>query len=202
MNIKLLKLSKLAAVAIASFSVAFGQASVEDSEEIQVSATILEESAFIDVSSTSVQFGELSLPDSGRSIFGVVGPKVSWKAPNGSKWSIQITTDSPGGLTNSNGDSLQLKFNNSNLGAPVDRSKPTETEFASESAVYRPVLDSTATPADKLALEFGGNSIESKALESSDDDDINFAVAVPSDAPGGVYDATITLDLVILPEGN
>ena len=201
MYTKILNLSKLAAMVLVSFSTAFSQ-TVEDSENIEVGATLVESDVYIDVSNNNVQFGQLVVPDSERSIFGIAGPKVSWKAPNGSEWSIQITTNDTGsttGLTNSNGDSLQLKFNNSNLGSPESVTSPKEDEFTGTAPIYRTILNSSASAEDKIALAFAGSS----DLPASETDyDLNFAVGVPSTARGGNYGATIVLELVVLPEGN
>lgn len=186
---KIIKLI-LATAAFVS-STTFGQMITDP---ISVAATLTESDTSITVSSTAVDFGELSIPDSGDAFYGTFGFNVAWKAPNGSNFSIVVYSDNAGdipGLSDGT-NSVELKFNNENLGNPADVNNPTSSEFAGASAMYLFVLDDGTTPFEFINQEDGGYF---KAIE--DQFACNFALRATDTTVAGVYNATIYLDLIV-----
>ncbi len=178
----------------ATTSGAFAQSATVD-----LSATLTEPASFVNVdglASTTLGFGPVAIPVSGTSYFGVGGVEVTWKAPNGSNFHIDIKTDNAADadgmvddVTAAGANSVPLRFNNPDLGVPIDVNSPTVGEWG---AIYGVVKDADNSPFTEFADETLGYS-----KVAGTNFNLNVAIEVASTAIAAGYTAPITLDLVI-----
>ncbi len=178
----------------AATSGAFAQSATVD-----LSATLTETTSFVNVdglSSTTLGFGSVAIPGSGTSYFGAGSVEVTWKAPNGSNFHIDIKTDNAAdadGMVDDvaavGANSVPLRFNNPGLGTPADVNNPTVGEWGT---IYGIVRDADNLPIIEFADETLGYS-----KVAGTNFNLNVAIEVVSSAIAASYTAPITLDLVI-----
>ncbi len=179
----------------ATISGAFAQST--DTATVNLRVTLTETAPFVDISTATFNLGSIDIPPYlGTSYFGAGGLEVTWKAPNGSNFHINIKTDNAANadgivdnVIDPGANSIPLRFNNPNLGIPGDVNNPTVIEWET---IYGFVKDADNLP----VIEFADESLGYSRV-AGDNFNLNFAVEVLSTVIAGSYSAPVTLDLVL-----
>ena len=158
------------------------------SDTVSVSAEVVQSALFVVVDMDTINFPQLEIPLSGTQRTISSTANLSWNAPIGENWHVEVSTDNalnqPGLVSSSGTEFILLKFNNAII-APQGDINDGNTDWDNN---WRFVFD----PDNDTPLNFTSSELSADVGNT----DFTFAVQLTDNTLPDTYSGVVTFDLV------